>query len=346
MTITFRKGARENVGLLIALAGASGSGKTFSAMRLAQGIVGPGNRFAVIDTEARRALHYADRFTFDHAELAPPFRPDTYAAAIKEADKAGYKAIVIDSMSHEWSGEGGALDWQEEELRRMAGDDWAKRERLKMAAWIKPKVAHKAMVQRLLQSRAHVIFCLRAEEKVEMVKGQDGKTQIVPKGFQPICAKDFMFEMTASFMLLPDAPGIGRPIKLQEQHRELFPATEQIGDRAGKRLAAWARGSQSNSAAASLPADAPTSGATAAAGESSTPAAAPSFTWVNGRGKTEEFSDATAWEGYVMRGIEKASPTAIKAARTRNASILAALPDRDAALRVSQAMNAKAEKAA
>ena len=333
MTITFRPAARGNVGLLIALAGASGSGKTFSAMRLAQGIVGAGNRFAVIDTEARRALHYADKFAFDHAELAAPFRPEAYAEAIKTADKAGYRAIVIDSMSHEWSGEGGVLDWQEAELMRMAGDDWGKRERVKMAAWIKPKVGHKAMVQRLLQSRAHVIFCLRAEEKVEMVKGHDGKTQIVPKGFQPTCAKDFMFEMTASFMLLPDRPGIGQPIKLQEQHRALFPKDEQIGESAGSRLAEWARGS------------------TAAATPSRTDSPAPDlsagrFIWITSRGKTEEFSDATAWENFVMPGIERSSAAAVKAARTRNAAILAALPDREAALRVSEAMNRKAEEAA
>lgn len=251
MTFTFRPGARENVSVLLALAGASGSGKTFSAMRLASGIVGVGKRFAVIDTEARRALHYADRFAFDHGELKAPFRPQAYTDAIKAADEAGYGAIVIDSMSLEWSGEGGILDWQDEELDAMVKrakerehenrNEWQLRESMKMAAWIKPKMGHKAMVQRLLQSRAHVIFCLRAEEKVEIVR--DGaKTKIVPKGYQPICAKDFMFEQTASFLLLPEAPGIGKAIKLQEQHRALFPNGQQIDEEAGKRLAEWARG--------------------------------------------------------------------------------------------------------
>ena len=240
----FRPATRENVGLLIGLSGPSGGGKTFSAMRLAAGIVGPGKRFAVIDTEARRALHYADRFAFDHGELKPPFRPQAYIDAILAADKAGYGTIVVDSASHEWQGEGGVLDWQEAELDRMAGDDWKKREACKMAAWIKPKMAHKQMVQRLLQVRAHLIVCLRAEEKVEMVKGDDGKTKIVPKGFQPICAKDFMFEMTCSFLLTPEAPGIGKPIKLQEQHRALFPSGQPISEETGRALAAWAKGSQ------------------------------------------------------------------------------------------------------
>ena len=102
----FKPAVREAVPLLLGVIGQTGSGKTFSAMRIASGIVGKGNRFAVIDTESKRALHYADKFDFDHCELTPPFRPENYADAIRAADKAGYKAIVVDSMSHEWAGEG------------------------------------------------------------------------------------------------------------------------------------------------------------------------------------------------------------------------------------------------
>jgi len=239
--ITFRPAVREEVGLLIGAVGASGSGKTFSAMRLAQGIVGDG-RFAVIDTEARRALHYADMFRFDHCEMTPPFRPDSYTRAIEAADKAGYKAIVVDSMSHEWSGEGGVLDWQEEELTRMAGDSWQKREACKMASWIKPKMAHKAMVQKFLQVRAHLILCFRAEEKIKMEKDANNKTVIVPVGWQPICSKEMPYELTVSFLLTCDRPGIPQPLKLQEQHRTMFPTDKPLGEDSGRMVAAWARG--------------------------------------------------------------------------------------------------------
>src|SRR5258708_34777413 len=98
-----------------------------------------GKACAAIDTEERRALHYADEFKFDHVELRPPFRPESYADAVVAADASGYPVIVVDSGSHVWAGDGGVLDWQDEELTRMAGDDYAKRERVKMAAWIKPK---------------------------------------------------------------------------------------------------------------------------------------------------------------------------------------------------------------
>ena len=122
------------------------------------------------------------------------------------------------SVRHLWAGEGGMLEWQEEELDRMAGDDWKKREACRMASWIKPKMQHKAFVQRLLQLRAHLILCFRAEEKVEMVKDDNGKTRIVPKrsttgldGWMPVCEKSLPYELTVSFLLMPDNPGVPHP---------------------------------------------------------------------------------------------------------------------------------------
>lgn len=252
MSFTFRPATRENVSLLIGLAGPSGGGKTYTAMRLASGIAAhAGKPFAVIDTEAERAKHYADQFKFDHADLTAPFNPASYLEAIKAADEAGYPAIVIDSFSHEHAGDGGVLDMQEAELTRMAGQDYTKREACKMAAWVKPKMEHKRMVQRLLQVRAHLILCFRAEEKIEMVK-EEGKWKIVPKqtlsgfkGWIPICDKNLPFELTCSFILTPDRPGIPQPIKLQEQHRALFPLDQAISEQSGQRLAEWARGGAS-----------------------------------------------------------------------------------------------------
>lgn len=245
----FKPAIRESVGLLIGLAGGTGSGKTFSAMRMASGIAGD-KPFAVIDTEAGRAKHYADQFRFDHGDLAPPFTPQAYAEAILAADAAKYPVIVVDSMSHEWAGEGGVLEMHEAELDRMAGDDWKKREAVKMAAWIKPKMQHKKMVQRMLQIRAHLILCFRAEEKVDMVRDEKtGKMLIVPKkstvgldGWMPVCEKNLPYELTTSFLLTADEPGRPKPIKLQEQHRPMFPLGQPIDEESGKRVAAWARG--------------------------------------------------------------------------------------------------------
>ncbi len=247
---TFRPAKRENVSLLIGLAGGTGSGKTYSAMRLATGLAG-GKPFAVIDTEARRALHYADRFNFDHGELHAPFRPAAYADAIEAAAAAGYGVILVDSFSHEHAGDGGLLDWHEEEYARLGG-----RDAVKMTAWIKPKMAHKAMVSRLLQVDAHLILCFRAEEKLDIVRNPEtGKTEIVPKksltgldGWVPIAEKTLPYELTLSFLLTADQPGIPKPIKLQEQHRPFFALDKPVSEETGIALAAWAAGGTQTSA--------------------------------------------------------------------------------------------------
>lgn len=272
MSTTFKPAVRANVPLLLGFVGGTGSGKTFTALEVATGLAGD-KPFAFIDTETGRALHYADRFRFDHANLAAPFRPEAYLDAILSADAAGYGVIVVDSMTHEWAGEGGVLDWQEEELDRMAGTDWKKREACKMAAWIKPKLAHKKMVQRLLQVRAHVLLCFRAEQKVEMIR-EDGKTKIVAKqsltgldGWIPVCEKNLPFELTASFLLTADAPGVVKPIKLQEQHRAFFSTTAPTTREAGRKLADWSRGAPATPAAANTAQPAPDRATLEAIGE-------------------------------------------------------------------------------
>ena len=275
---TIKRAVRSGVHVMIGLASGTGGGKTWSAMELATGMAGK-ERFCVIDTENGRALHYAPRdgdaavpgesFDFDHTLLAAPFRPDAYLDKIKEVEKAGYPVIVIDSMSHEHAGEGGLLDWHEEILDRMAGDDWKKRDSNTMRAWIEPKMSHKKMVQHLLQVRSHLIFCFRAEEKIE-IKREDGKTVIRPKegptgtqGWLPVCEKNFPFELTASFLLKADKPGYPIPIKLEAQHRMLFhistPAgslpDRPIGRLTGEAIARWASGGAPSAAPASTGVD-------------------------------------------------------------------------------------------
>lgn len=231
----FTPAKRQGVGLFVGIAGASGSGKTMSALRIARGIAGPNGKIAAIDTEARRMSHYADRFKFDVADMAPPFRPHRFAEAAEAAEKAGYAVLVIDSMTHEWAGEGGVLDWHDE----LKGDD----ERQNMRAWIKPKTEHKAMIGSFLQRRIPIVFAFRAEEKIKV--GPGGKPE--PQGWMPIGDPRFMFELTAMLTLSNEAPGLVSyklPRKIQEQHLAMFPDGKPITEQAGEQLAAWARGDE------------------------------------------------------------------------------------------------------
>jgi hypothetical protein len=244
MSFSFKPARRENVHVIVGLAGGTGSGKTYSAMRLATGLSN-GKRFAVIDTEAGRAKHYADAFAFDHGDLGPPFSPDRYLEAILAAEKAGYPVIVVDSMSHEHAGEGGLLDMHEAEFQRMGA-----RDAVKMTAWIKPKMAHKKMVQRIMQLRSHLVFCFRAEPKMKIVKNAKGKMEPIDDGWHPICAKVLEIEMVVSHLLMHDMPGIPTPIKLPESIKPAFPMGRHITEESGLSLLAWANGGAPGDAAA------------------------------------------------------------------------------------------------
>jgi hypothetical protein len=234
MTFSFAPAVRESVTLLIALAGASGSGKTYSALRLAKGMA-PTGKIAFIDTEARRGLHYAEEFDFLHSDMRPPFRPAAFIEGIRAAEAAGAEVVIIDSFSHEYDGQGGIMDWADE---LEAGGTKSP------GNWKVPKGAHKKLMNALLQCRASIIFCLRADEKIRIAR-ENGKTVVEPLGWMPICEKRFMFEMTASFTLTPDRPGIPHfdlPHKLQRQHRGMFTDQKPIDEESGRALAAWARG--------------------------------------------------------------------------------------------------------
>jgi hypothetical protein len=97
---------REAAPLLLGLTGHSGSGKTFSALRLATGIarVVPGG-IVLIDTENRRARHYASEFNVSHIDFSPPFGSLDYLDALNAAAATRPAVIVVDSMSHEHDGE-------------------------------------------------------------------------------------------------------------------------------------------------------------------------------------------------------------------------------------------------
>ena len=259
MTFSYRPAVREKIGLLFGIAGASGSGKTRTALHLAKGLANGTGTICVIDTEAGRSLHYAPRpgekadslrgtFDFNHIPFDPPFTPERYVEAIHFAQENGATVIVVDSTSHEWAGEGGCSDMQAIEAERMARVAASRStppkpwegllDAMTAPAWKRPKIHHKRMVSRLLQCKAHLIFCLRAEEKIKIVD-----RKVVPIGFQPICEKSFMFELSGSFMLHPARPGCPdyeMPHKLNDDLQRILPHGELVGDEAGRRLRAWA----------------------------------------------------------------------------------------------------------
>ena len=265
-TFEAKAAVRERVPLLVGLAGPSSSGKTKSALRIAEGIRETvGGEIYGIDTEARRMAHYAAEHKFQHVEFNAPFGSLDYLEAIRYCVGRGASVVIVDSMSHEHEGPGGLIDLQESELDRMAGNDYAKRDRMKMLAWQKPKANRRALINGLLQLNANFIFCFRAREKTKPVKA-NGKTEIVEMGFMPIAGEEFLFEMTANCLLLPKSGGVPTwqsehvgergIMKLPSYLRHAFADGEPLSENTGRALATWARGGAAPTIAASTSGDA------------------------------------------------------------------------------------------
>ena len=248
-----RKAVREQVPLLVALFGVSGGGKTYSALRLASGIsrVTPGP-ICVIDTEARRALHYSRAFEFQHLEFKAPFSPNDYLAAIEHCVASGAKTIIIDSFSHEHEGPGGVLDMSEQYLNKKCGDNWKERDKHKFSSWIIPKQQRTRLLNTMLQIPVNFILCFRAKEKLKIVKNKEGKNEPTQIGLMPIGELGFVFEMTTSILLPPGASGVPqwRPqeqgskmmVKLPKQFAGLLDDGKPLSEEHGEALARWAAG--------------------------------------------------------------------------------------------------------
>lgn len=187
--INIRKAERKKAKLRCALVGVSGSGKTYSSLVIANGI---GGKICIIDTENKSADLYANDFEYDVAELAPPFTPSSYVTAIKQIEKSGYDIIIIDSLSHAWSGEGGALDMQ---------SDMMKANKLKNSytAWRDITPHHNALVNAILQSPCHIIATMRVKTHYDIQQiEKNGKMQSVPVklGLAPVQREGMEYEFT------------------------------------------------------------------------------------------------------------------------------------------------------
>ncbi|GAA3455919.1 hypothetical protein GCM10018962_77530 [Dactylosporangium matsuzakiense] len=159
----FAPSRREQMRLRMALQGPAGSGKTFTAMTLAQGL-SPDGRFAVIDTE-QRALEYSDRFAFGH--LAPSVAdPEQLPGMVAAAAAEGFGALIVDSFSLYWSGVGGALDRVDRKADKRAG-------------WGEYRPIEAKMMRALLGFPGHVIVTMRV--KTEYVTEQDQRGRMVTR---------------------------------------------------------------------------------------------------------------------------------------------------------------------
>ena len=202
MAFQIRKAVRKQQKGRIGLVGPAGSGKTYSALVLAQELAGPNGQIVLLDSENSSSEKYADLFDFllvplDDDSIMEPFAPERYVEAIEFAEsqlKEG-DVIVIDSLSHAWAGKGGALEQVDKaRAKSRSGNGFA--------AWRDVTPKHNDLIEAMLGSKCHIIACMRA--KTEYVQEKDehtGKTTIRKVGMAPVQREGMDYEFDIVFDL-------------------------------------------------------------------------------------------------------------------------------------------------
>ncbi len=221
----FRKAERKQAKLRLALSGPSGAGKTYGALLIARGL---GGKIAVLDTERGSASLYADLVDFDVVEMGPPYTPERYVEIIHEAEKAGYDTLILDSITHEWNGEGGILQIVDEYARsKLKGNSYA--------AWNQGTPRHQRFIDAMLASRLHIIATMRSKAVYVETEKSNGKKGIEKQGTAPQQRDGLEYEFTVVLDLNVD----GNLACASKDRTRLFQEPFQITEQAGRDLAEW-----------------------------------------------------------------------------------------------------------
>ena len=194
--MAFVKAMREKVNAKVIFVSPSGGGKTQSMLEMATGLAKKvGGRIAFIGTEGDRDRLYAGKksphgdyyYDYDLLQLED-FSPESYIAAINEAVDAGYKVIIVDSLSHEWKFMNDLHD-------KMPGNSFTN--------WSKLKPRHHKLNEKILEAPAHILCSARGKDDW-VLEEKNGKQ--VPKkvGLGSQTDKDITYEVMLSLQLDQD----------------------------------------------------------------------------------------------------------------------------------------------
>lgn len=214
----------------IALTGPTGSGKTMSALRLASGIAkAMGGRFAVIDTENGSASLYSKLFDFDTMAITPPFTTEKFINAINAAEQAGFCALICDSITHAWAGEGGLLEQKDALDSRPNSNRWTN--------WGPIKAKDLRLKNAYLHSTIP-FFIATMRSKMEYAQSQNAgeKAKVQKVGMAPVQSEGIEYEFSVVFDI-----AMNHECEVSKDRTHLFDQERifQITENTGKKFVDW-----------------------------------------------------------------------------------------------------------
>ena len=224
MTVFFKPAQRKNAKLRLALAGPTGSGKTTGALLIAKGI---GGRIAVADTENSSAELYDDLVPFEHANLQPPYTPEKFISAIKAAEQGGFDTLIIDSITHEWSGVGGCLELVDKLAKTSFNNNsWG--------AWSEVTPRHRKFIDAMLQSSINIIVTLRSKMETVQVNAGNNKKKVEKVGMKAEQRDGIEYEFTTVLDLTHDNYAVST-----KDRTRLFAEARPLCENDGVLLKQW-----------------------------------------------------------------------------------------------------------
>lgn len=185
----FHKAERKRSKLRLALYGITNSGKTYSALRIAKGI---GGKIAMIDTESGRGEFYSEEFDYDVKQIEAPFAIQKYVEIIKAAEKASYNVLIIDSLSHAWSGQGGILSVVDD-----SGSN-------KFGGWKHATPLQNELIETITNSKMHIIVTMRAKAEWVLELNEKGKQAPRKVGMGFVQREGVDYEFTVVMQMSPE----------------------------------------------------------------------------------------------------------------------------------------------
>lgn len=180
-----QKASRKKASIKMSLQGPSGSGKTYSSLLLAYGLCNDWSKIAVIDSENHSSELYSHLGEYNVIQLSAPHTPEKYIQAIEACEQAGMQVIIIDSISHEW-------EYILEAHASLPGNSFTN--------WQKIGLRHKAFIQAILGSKAHIIATTRTKQDY-VLNNINGRMAPEKVGLKAIQREGLDYEFTLVFDL-------------------------------------------------------------------------------------------------------------------------------------------------